>query len=270
MTELRGVDLTVVRSGRRVLDSVSVHLTTGRAVAVLGPNGAGKSSFVQACLGLIPLQGGTLELDGRPLKRWSSRARAGRLAWLPQSTSTSEPLPAWEWVAAARFRFGEPLPVAKRAALAALAHLNAEALGSRPVTSLSGGERQRVALAALFAQQADLLFADEPASHLDPSLQLETYAQLGAQVRDGRGLLVVTHDVNLLSALECPVDILGLKRGRVAFQWPYRAPSAVGEPPAEDDLTAHLGALFGVPFGAGDIGGRRYRVAISPVGGRRP
>ena len=238
MTELRCIGVSAVRRGRTVLTDVSLEFSAGRAVALVGPNGVGKTTSLELALGLLTPTHGRVELDGRPVGRWSPRERAARVAWLPQAAHATEPLPAWEWVAAARYRFGESLAAARNAAERALHQVGVGDLTARPVTRLSGGERQRVALAALFAQEADVLLADEPASHLDPALQLETYARLGAAVRAGQGLGVVTHDVNLLGALDCPVDVVGLRHGRVRFTCGYDDP----------DLSQHLSHLFDVPI----------------------
>ncbi len=246
MTALSCDRVRVERGRRRILDDFSLHLEAGRAVAILGPNGAGKSTALGAALGLIPMAAGAVTLDGRPLAGWSRTERAGRLAWLPQDAPPQEPLPAWEWVAAARYRFAESWADAQSAAHRVLMEMGIAHLAERVVTTLSGGERQRVALAALFAQDAEIILADEPASHLDPAQQLETYARLGRQVRSGRGLLIVTHDVNLLPALDCPVEVVGLREGRTAFTSPYPG----------DRLVDGLEQLFGVTFDAVAVAGR--------------
>src|SRR4029079_10630230 len=86
-----------------------------------------------------------------------------------------------------------------RAALAAMDIGGAEA---RDVRTLSGGERRRVALAALLTQQPDLLFLDEPSSHLDLAHQLALLDRLAGRARgEGKAVLMVLHDVNL--AVRC-------------------------------------------------------------------
>ena len=257
---LRFADVSVARGGRRVLQDISLACEPGRALALLGPNGAGKSTIGHTALGLVRADAGTVEVDGRPVGAWSPTERAARIAWLPQDAAPTEPLPAWEWVAAARYRFGEGWAAAKAAARRALSDMGAEALAFRSVTTLSGGERQRVALAAMLAQQAKLLVADEPASHLDPAFQEEVYGRLGDFVRRGHGLLVVTHDVNLLGALACPVEVMGVRAGRAQFTRPY--PSA--------DLPAALSDLFGVPFTAVNVPGTDRSVVVPVRSARSP
>ncbi|MEO1334632.1 MAG: ABC transporter ATP-binding protein [Myxococcota bacterium] len=238
MTELVIDDVWVERRQRSILQGISFRARPGVAVAIMGPNGAGKSTALLTALGLTAAQKGRVRLDGQDIAGYSHRARAARLAWLPQDTQPIEPLPAWEWIAAARFRFRETSAEARHHAVRALKDAGADGFADRAVTTLSGGERQRVALAALFAQDAGLLLADEPASHLDPRLQRETYQRLGARVREGAGLVVITHDVNLLGELRCPVKVLGIRAGASAFLADYPSPSLVDK----------LSDLFNVRF----------------------
>jgi ABC-type cobalamin/Fe3+-siderophores transport system ATPase subunit len=85
-----------------------------------------------------------------------------------------------------------------------------------------------------------LALLDEPGNHLDPAQQIEIYRLLGSLWQKGLGLLLVTHDVNLLSHLGAPerIRVVGLKQGRVAFSSPYLAA----------ELPALLGELYGLAF----------------------
>ncbi len=192
------------------------------------------------------------------------RTRASRLAWLPQQLDASEPLRALELVTAARFRFVESQGAARKAALAALARLKADDLADARIDRISGGERQRIALAALLAQGAELLLLDEPANHLDPAHQAETYRLLGELWSEGFGLVCVTHDVNLLAHSGDPerLRVVGLRGGKVAFSTRY----------ADPDLGARLSELFDVRMATFHSGSRRFIVPeiLSPgeAGGR--
>jgi iron complex transport system ATP-binding protein len=243
------LDAVSVRSGERTLvESVSLCVEAGRFVALVGPNGAGKTTLLRAALGLTPLASGHVSVNERELAALTQRDRAGELAWLPQHTPASEPLPAIEAVRAARYRFAETPVASRRAAERALERLGLTHLSSVPLTRLSGGERQRVAIAALLAQEARFLLLDEPANHLDPAQQAETYALLGSLLADGVGILCVTHDVNLLANLATPPRVLGLAGGQLRFERDFVAP----------DLPACLAELFGVrmvalPLDAGRV-----------------
>jgi ABC-type cobalamin/Fe3+-siderophores transport system ATPase subunit len=171
---------------------------------------------------------------------------------LPQHIRADEPLTGLETVAAARFRFPESHAESKRAAERALARVGASEYANRRVTELSGGERQRVAFACLVAQDAKTLLFDEPANHLDPAQQLEVYRLLGELWREGRTLVCINHDVNLLNHLgeSARVRVVGLREGRIAFEAPFSDPR----------LPSQLGALFGVEMDALESGTQRFIV----------
>jgi len=243
---------------RELLADVSQSLEPGEIVALVGPNGAGKTTLLRAALGLVVPSAGHVRLDGRDVARLPPRERAAALAWLPQQPPLGEPLTVLEVVSAARFRYDEPSRASELAARRALERVRASELASAAITELSGGERQRVFTAAVLAQGARLALLDEPANHLDPAQQLDAYRLLGELAREGLGLLLVTHDVNLLNAVADPAQIvvLGLGRGRVAFRARLSAP----------ELPELLGALFGIEFSAVSHAGRRL---LLPVAGAR-
>jgi iron complex transport system ATP-binding protein len=257
--ELRSVQVRLL--GRTLLDGVSLSVGRGEFVALLGPNGAGKTTLLRTALGLVRPVEGEVFLGGQRIDAVPPRARAALLAWLPQQALATEALSALDTVVAARYRFDETHASARDAARRALSRLGVAALSEQPVTRLSGGERQRVALAALIAQEAGVLLLDEPANHLDPAQQAETYALLAELVKEGVGVLCVTHDVNLLAYVAESVRVVGLTRGRLAFETRYDA----------SDLPARLAELFGVPMDPVTLGSRRLIVASpKPRGGNAP
>jgi iron complex transport system ATP-binding protein len=242
-----------VRAGKRtLLDGVSLTLEPGELLALLGPNGAGKTTLLRAALGLAPVASGTITVSGVSARTLSSRARAHELAWLPQEPLRAEPLPALEAVTAARYRFAESAAASRRAGEKALERVGLADRSAALLSELSGGERQRVAIAALLAQEARVLLLDEPANHLDPAQQADTYALIGGLAQAGTTVLCVTHDVNLLAHLAGSPRVLGLKAGKTLVDARY------GEP----DLATELALLFDVPMRSVDAGGRRF---ILPV-----
>ncbi len=248
MTSLLLRDATVLAGGRPLLEHATLEVKRGELVALVGPNGAGKTTLLRAALGLLRLAGGEVRVGETPLQTLPARARAAELAWLPQQSAPAEPLPAREAVMAARYRFQETAREAKREAERALERVGLASFADAPLTTLSGGERQRVAIATLLAQEARFLLLDEPANHLDPAQQAETYALLGSLVEDGVGMLCVTHDVNLLGHVKGSPRVVGMASGRLRFELDYRA----------EALPARLSELFGVrmlplPIGSGRV-----------------
>lgn len=246
-----------VRAGnRQLLGELSLTLEPGQFLALVGPNGAGKTTLLRVALGLLRPSQGRVSLGGRDLRRMNPRERAARIGWLPQHQAPSEGLSVTELVGAARYRFDEPKSISDREAAAALERVGAAGLGGARVSELSGGERQRVFLASLLAQGPRLALLDEPASHLDPAHQLETYRLLGELWALGMGILLVTHDVNLIGQLGAPerIVLLGLDRGREVFRARFM----------DSDLPARLGSLFGLDFSVVQLDGRRILVPELP------
>jgi iron complex transport system ATP-binding protein len=253
--ELDGV--SVEAAGRALLSRVRLRIEPGELVALLGPNGAGKTTLLKVALGLVKVHAGDVRIAGRRVGTLSGRERAARMAWLPQHPVVHEALTAVDLVAAARFRFDEPHADAIAAARRALARAGVGELAARVANSLSGGERQRVALAVLLAQEAPLLLMDEPASHLDPAQQIATYRLIGDLWRDGRGVLCVTHDPNLLHhalAGDAPdrVRVVGVEAGSIRFERRFSDPA----------LSESLSQMFGVRIARLDCGGAHVFVSL--------
>ncbi|HEY0466993.1 MAG TPA: ABC transporter ATP-binding protein [Polyangiaceae bacterium] len=258
MAELRFVELSVKVGERTLLDRVTFRVAAGEFVALIGPNGAGKTTLLKTALALRAPSAGSVRIANSAVSELGARSRAALIAWLPQHVRAEEPVTSLESVAAARYRFRESHALSLRAAQRALSRVGASELAERRVTELSGGERQRVAFACLVAQEARILLFDEPANHLDPAQQLDVYRLLGELWREGRSILCINHDVNLLHQLGAGrggerVRLLGLRGGRIEFDTAFDAPT----------LPAQLGRLFGVEIDALQGSQQRFMVARS-------
>ena len=253
MAELEFRDLSVKVGARTLLDRVNLRVASGEFVALLGPNGAGKTTLLKTALALRAPSSGSVLLAGRAVSLLDARARAALVSWLPQQIRADEPVSALDSVASARFRFSETHATSQRAAERALERVGASAYAARPVSELSGGERQRVAFAGLLAQEAEILLFDEPANHLDPAQQLDIYRLLGELWREGRTLICISHDVNLLHPVgdAARLRVVGLRAGSVAFDARF----------ADAALPAQLSALFDVEMSA--LTGEQQRFLVA-------
>jgi len=210
--------------GRTVVDGVSLRVGRGECVAVIGPNGAGKSTLLRALAGVLPLLGGEVRLDGRPLAALGRRAIARRLAGVPAELNPAFSFRAREIVAMGRHPYmsllGDLGREDERAVSEAMAATESEGLAGRRFDELSSGERQRIALAQALAQEPHVLLLDEPTAHLDLTHQthlLDLLKEL--QTSRGLAIVLVSHDLNL--AAEYADRLLLLDGGR---------PRAVGSP----------------------------------------
>ena len=214
--------LGVTRGARTVLRDISLSIRADEAIALIGPNGAGKSTLLLALMGLVPRAGGDIRLLGRDLQSVAPRDRAALAAYVPQFLDVVPDCSVFDVVAGGRFRHVGPLhPLAAtdREAIRTAMHLcGVDAFADRSLRKLSGGERQKTLLAAALAQDAQMLFLDEPASSLDPPHQSELVQLLRDWRSRGRGFVMVSHDMRLPALLADRV--IGLRDGRIAADGP--------------------------------------------------
>jgi iron complex transport system ATP-binding protein len=191
------------RGARDVLRGVDVRLGHGELVLLAGRNGAGKSTLLRLLVGAERPDAGEVRLHDRPLAAWPPPERAREVAFVPQDAECPFEFTGRELVAMGRHphraRFA-PLQAQDHAAIdRALASVDAEAFADRPVTTLSGGEQRRIAVARALATEARLLLLDEPTSNLDLEHALQLAALLRELTHRGHGILVASHDLNLLA-----------------------------------------------------------------------
>jgi iron complex transport system ATP-binding protein len=183
--------------GHLVDDGVSFSVAFGTAVCLLGANGCGKTTLLKTILGLLPLQSGEIELNGKALALWTRPTLAQFIAYVPQATQAVFPFTAEEVVLmgrASRLKWFETPGKRDRAiALHAMATLGIEALAKRPFTKLSGGERQLVLIARALCQEAKVLLLDEPTASLDFGNQLRVLEGLKNLRNEGVTILMTTH-----------------------------------------------------------------------------
>lgn len=203
LLEARGLHFAYAPGLPEVVRGASLALRRARLAALVGANGSGKSSLIRLLGGIAEPASGEVVFAGVPLRTLDARARARRIAYVPQASASVFPLTALEVVLmgrspyTSRFRFENERDI--RVALDALAAVDAAHLAARSVTELSGGERQLVALARALAQEPECLLLDEPSAALDLKHRAGLIRHLG-RLRDERGIaaLVVTHDLQLL------------------------------------------------------------------------
>lgn len=238
MNGLEANELRLRLGERTVLDGVSFALRPGELVLLAGRNGAGKSTLLRLLLGVHRPDSGHVHLHGRPLADWESLARAREVAFVPQDAEHAFEFTGRDLVTMGRHphrRRGAPLqPVDLASVERALAAVDAASFADRRVTTLSGGELRRISVARALATEAPLLVLDEPTSNLD----LEHALRLAVLLRDlaaaGRGVLIASHDLNLLAPF-CGRVVL-LHDGRVFAD----------APPQQALAAANVATVFGV------------------------
>jgi ABC-type Mn2+/Zn2+ transport system ATPase subunit len=229
MLELR--DVAGGYDGRWAIEDVDLAVPAGRLVGVIGPNGSGKSTLLRSVLGLVPLQRGSVTLDGRPVDR-------RRVAYVPQRelVDWSFPISAEQVVMMGRYPRIGPVAPAHAADHTAvrdgLERVGMAELSDRQIGALSGGQQQRVFLARALVQEADVLLLDEPMTGVDRGTE-QAITTLMRELRDaGTTVIYATHDLEAAADVS---DLLCFVNGRVV---------AYG-PPGETFTPQTLHATFG-------------------------
>jgi ABC-type Mn2+/Zn2+ transport system ATPase subunit len=205
LLEARGL---TVRYGRHVaLEDVSFEVPAGEVVAVVGPNGAGKTTLFRAALGAVtPTLG---QVSGTAA------------AYVPQDEGEQlhYPLTALDVALMGGYRrraWWQPLGRAlRREAHAQLERVGLDDRAHTQFGELSGGQRQRVLLARALLSRRDLLLLDEPLNGVDVTTQEVVVGLLEELRREGRSVLVSTHDLTL--ARRISTRMLFLNRQVVAY-----------------------------------------------------
>ncbi|MFD3912877.1 ABC transporter ATP-binding protein [Streptomyces sp. NPDC058603] len=211
---LRLEGLSCTTDGRLLVDSADLTAAPGETVGLVGPNGSGKTTLLRCVYGTLRPSHGRALLDGDDLLTMTPKARARRVATVPQDGQLDFELTVREVVAMGRSphkRFWEADTAADAAlAEAALGRVGIAGLADRAFPSLSGGERQRALVARALVQRPALLVLDEPTNHLDIRYQLDILTLIR---ESGTTNLLALHDLNLAASYCDRVYVL--QEGRI-------------------------------------------------------
>jgi len=202
------------------LHAATAQIQPGRVTAICGPNGAGKSTLLAALAGLIVPTSGEVTLHSKPLQEITPQERARRIGYLPQAAPVAWNISVRTLATLGRMPHRISAAENLRAVEQALATMQLQQLADRPLSALSGGERARALLARVLATQPQWILADEPLAALDLAHQQSLAAQLRILARQGKGVVIVVHDLAL--AMNHADHVIVLDKGRVA---------AAGNPP---------------------------------------
>jgi len=199
MIQVENVSKTYVRSDGsavKALKSVSFELSPGEFVAIRGASGSGKSTLLNILGCLDRPSSGSYQLAGENVAHYSdkqlARIRNAKIGFIFQSFNLLPRTTAVENVEMPMvYRDGR---VDRGRALAALERVGLAERTRHYANELSGGEQQRVAIARALINNPVLVLADEPTGNLDAKSGQEVMALLQELNRDGRTILLVTHD----------------------------------------------------------------------------
>jgi ABC-2 type transport system ATP-binding protein len=184
---------------KRVLDGVDLEVARGEVVALVGENGAGKTTLLRICAGVLPADGGSVELGGP-------------VGYCPQDPGVLDLLTADEHL----IYFGTGLRLRRQAALdlgrRCLARLDfPDRERSTLARDLSAGTRQKLNLALALLGDPSILLLDEPYQGFDRGTYIDFWALVGEWRAAGRAIVVVTH---MLAELRRVDRVIELTAGR--------------------------------------------------------
>ncbi len=196
--------VTLRRGGHDVLRDLTGDFAPGSLTAVAGPNGAGKSTLLHALCGALPVTSGHIVRGGLDPRSIALLPQEGRL-------DRSFPISCRDVVAlgwSARLGLFRRIGTAQYAvADHALAAVGMGGLGARPIGALSAGQFQRVLFARTIVRDAPVILLDEPFSAIDTATEADLMAIVRLWHREGRTIVAVLHDFELIRA-EFPDTLL--------------------------------------------------------------
>ena len=196
MSQLRSQSLRKRYKSRTVVQDVSLEVTSGEVVGLLGPNGAGKTTCFYMIVGLVPVDAGSIHLDGNELTHLPihRRARLG-ISYLPQENSVFRRLSVEENVQAILELQGMPREQIEARLTELLKDLNIAHLRKHAALSLSGGERRRLEIARALGTKPAFILLDEPFAGVDPIAVLDIQRIIRFLKERGIGVLITDHNV---------------------------------------------------------------------------
>ncbi len=194
---LRATNLHKAYKKRRILEGVSLEVSTGDVVGLLGPNGAGKTTCFYMVVGLVKPDQGTITIDGADITHhpMHARARLG-VGYLPQEASVFRQLSVAQNITAIlETRKGVDAGQRRDKLEALLEELQIGHIRDSLGISLSGGERRRVEIARALAADPGFILLDEPFAGVDPISILDIQRIITHLKERNIGVLITDHNV---------------------------------------------------------------------------
>ena len=215
-----------------VLWDVSLSIPQGKLTTIIGPNGAGKTTLLRAIMGLLPVDAGTITLDGTPINGTPTwKMSDARVTMIPEGRMTFRDMSVEENLIMGAFpkehRSHMPARLAEAYAMFPRLHERRRQLAG----SLSGGEAQMLAMARGLMSDPSLLIIDEPSLGLAPLVGTELFEIL-ARLNDGRRTIILVEQ-NTARAVGVADHVYLMQSGKVALS----------QAAADVDLE-HLHALY--------------------------
>jgi len=210
-------DIHQYYGGSHILRGVSLRARPGKVTVLLGRNGVGKTTLLKALMGLVPIRGGTIEFEGRPIQQATpfARARAG-IGYVPQGREIFGRLTVEEnlCMGLASRAPREKVPPELFELFPVLAQMLRRRGGD-----LSGGQQQQLAIARALAARPRLLILDEPTEGIQPSI-IKDIGRVIRTLADRSDMAILLVEQYYDFAQELADDYLVMQRGEIIASGP--------------------------------------------------
>lgn len=189
-------NLTISYAKKPAIRGIDLAIPKGKIIGIVGPNGAGKSTLLKGMLGLLPEDNGKVLIYDKPVKESLSK-----ISYIPQKESFDWDFPVvvYDVVMMGRYphlkTFQRPGIRDKEIVINSLKKVEMEKYSNRQIRFLSGGQQQRIFLARALAQEAEILFLDEPFVGVDAATESAIFSLMKKLKDEGKTILVVHHDL---------------------------------------------------------------------------
>ena len=212
-------DVFVSYGQSEALHGVSFEAARNEIVAIMGRNGMGKTTLFKALMGVLPVKGGAIELDGADVSKDESFRRVAKgLAYVPQGRQIFSSLSVEE-----NIRTGMEQTKSKRIpdeiyALFPVLH----EMRNRKGGNLSGGQQQQLAIARALVSEPKVLLLDEPTEGIQPSV-IKDIARALHEIRKLREITIVVSEQVLSFAMDVADRLFVIEGGRLVHESPRDA-----------------------------------------------
>jgi ABC-2 type transport system ATP-binding protein len=231
------------------LDAISGTVSAGSITGLVGPDGAGKTTLIRIMAGLLPPDGGTLDVLGFDPTTDAHWVHAS-IGYMPQRFGLYEDLSVAENMRLYADLRGLPVPERARVFDELLTFTDLKRFADRAAGKLSGGMKQKLGLACALMRKPRLLLLDEPCVGVDPISRRELWRMVSGLKDEGVGVVWSTAYLDEAEACD---HVLLLNEGQLLFD---------GSPRALTDKTA------GRVYRLTDVEGRRRPVLAAALAQR--
>jgi len=200
----------------KALDGVNVEINKGDFIVIIGPSGSGKSTLMNMVGALDLTTSGEIYLDNQDIEHLEeselAQIRGSKIGFVFQTFNLIPTLNALENIALPMIFHGISKEERTERAEKILEDVRLTSRRNHFPNELSGGERQRVAIGRALANEPEVILADEPTGNLDSKTGLEIMELFKQLNKQGKTIIVVTHDLNLTKYAS---KILKIRDGKI-------------------------------------------------------